>query len=141
MPLAFASGSTFLYCLRPVISDGVIALLFMSSLMTARPIVARRSADLYPMTDEVANRPRIERLFWHLTLFWAVLCLIKAAITMWLLESLPAVTFVAVKRLGNLVVVLLGTGTAVCAAFRVPRSGGLHHGHGTPAAPPLPQIP
>jgi hypothetical protein len=139
--LAFASGSTFLYFLQPVISDGVIALLFMLSLMTARPIVARLAADFYPMTAEVAGRPRIQRLFWHLTLFWAVLCLIKSAITLWLLESLPTVTFVAVKSIGILIVVLLGTVATVYTAFRVARSEGLLQVRVCPAATPPPQCP
>jgi hypothetical protein len=123
--LAFATGSTFLYFLQPAISDAVVALLFMLSLLTARPIVARLAADFYPMTAEVADRPRIQRLFWHLTHFWAALCLLKCAITLWLLHSLPTVTFVAVKGLGVLAIILVGTVATVYAAFRVARSEGL----------------
>jgi hypothetical protein len=130
--LAFASGSTFLYFLQPAINDAGVAVLFMLSLLTARPVVARLAADFYPMTAEVARRPRIQRLFWHLTLFWAVLCLIKAAITVCLLEALPTVTFVAVKSLGILVVILLGTAATVYAAFRVARSEGLLQGRDVP---------
>ena len=124
---AFASGSTFLYFLQPVVNDGAIALLFMVSLLTARPIVARLAADFYPMTAEIASRPRIQRLFWHLTLFWAVVCLIKSALTLWLLEKLPTVTFVAVKGLTILAIIVLGTAITVYAAFRVARSEGLLH--------------
>jgi intracellular septation protein A len=123
--LAFASGSTFLYFVQPAINDVVVSMLFMVSLLTARPIVARLAADFYPMTAEVAGRPQIQRLFWHLTLFWAFLCLIKGAMTLWLLEALPTVTFVAVKSLGVLAVVLVGTAATVYAACRVARSEGL----------------
>ncbi|MDX6573470.1 MAG: hypothetical protein QOC86_2626 [Gaiellales bacterium] len=125
---AFASGSTFLYFLQPVVNDGAIALLFMVSLLTARPIVARLAADFYPMTADIAGRPRIQRLFWHLTLFWAFVCLIKSALTLWLLEKLPTVTFVAVKGLVILSIIVLGTAITVFAAFRVARSEGLLHG-------------
>src|SRR5581483_6680509 len=134
--MAFASGSTVLYFLQPAISDAVVAMLFMVSRSTARPIVARLAADFYPMTTEVASRPRIQRLFWHLTLFWAVLCLIKSAITLWLLEALPTVTFVAVKSLGILAVVLLGTVATVYAAFRVARSEGLLQGRSAAVGSP-----
>jgi hypothetical protein len=123
--LAFASGSTFLYFVQPAITDAVIALLFFASLWTARPIVARLAADFYPMTAEVAGRPRVQRLFWKLTLFWAVLCVVKCIVTLWLLEALPTVTFVAVKSLGILAVILLGTVATVYAACRVARSEGL----------------
>jgi hypothetical protein len=126
--LAFASGSTFLYFLQPAINDAVVALLFMVSLLTARPIVARLAADFYPMTAEIACRPRIQRLFWHLTLLWATVCLIKCAVTLWLLEALPTVTFVAVKSVSILAVILLGTVVTVYSAFRVARSEGLLHG-------------
>jgi hypothetical protein len=123
--LAFASGSTFLYFLQPAVTDAVVALLFMVSLLTARPIVSRLAADFYPMTADVAGRPRIQRLFWHLTLFWAVICLIRCAVTIWLLESLPTVTFVAVKSLVALFVILAATSVTVYASFRVARNEGL----------------
>jgi hypothetical protein len=123
--LAFASHSIFIYFLQPAINDGAIAALFLASLMTARPIVARLAADFYPMSSEVADRPRIQRLFWHLTLLWAVLGVIKCAGTLWLLESLPTVTFVAVKSIFILSVILVGTLVTVATAFRVAKDEGL----------------
>jgi len=123
--LVLASGSTYLYFLQPAISDGVYALVFTVSLLTARPMVARLAGDFFPMTSEVASRVRIRRLFWQLTLFWAVLCLIKCAVTLWALQALPTVTFVAVKSVSILALVLLGTAATVYAAFRVARSEGL----------------
>ena len=68
---ALASGSTFVYFLQPAITDGIIAALFLSSLTTARPVVARLAGDFFPMDADIAERPRIQRLFWNLTLFWA----------------------------------------------------------------------
>jgi hypothetical protein len=100
-------------------------MVFMVSLLTARPIVARLAADFYPMTADIASRPRIQRLFWHLTLFWAGVCLTKALLTLWLLEKLPTVTFVAVKGLVVLAVILVGTVITVYAASQVARSEGL----------------
>lgn len=125
--LALASGSTFVYFLQPAITDGVVAALFLISLATARPIVARLAGDFFPMSADIAARPRIQRLFWHLTLFWAVICLAKSVVTVWLLESFPLVTFVAVKEVMILTVLVLGTGVTVAAAFRVAKSEGLLH--------------
>jgi hypothetical protein len=124
---ALASGSTFVYFMQPAITDGVVAALFLASLTTARPIVARLAADFFPMSDDIARRPRIQRLFWHLTLFWAVICLAKAVVTLWLLESFPLVTFVALKGVFILVMILAGTAVTVATAFRVARSEGLLH--------------
>jgi hypothetical protein len=125
--LALASGSTMVYFMQPAITDGLVAALFLSSLTTARPIVARMAADFYPMDADIAERPRIQRLFWHLTLFWAVICLAKAAVTLWLLESFPLVTFVAIKGLFILAMILSGTIVTVATAFRVAKSEGLLH--------------
>jgi len=60
---AIISGSTYFYFLQPAITDTVMASLFFASLTTARPMVARLAADFYPMDDEVAERPKIQRLF------------------------------------------------------------------------------
>jgi uncharacterized membrane protein len=52
--LAFASGNTYIYFLQPVISNVILALLFLLSLATTRPVVARLAADFYPMSADVA---------------------------------------------------------------------------------------
>jgi intracellular septation protein A len=125
--LAVASHSTFLYFLQPAITDWAVAAMFLLSLKTARPVVARLAGDFFPMSEDVATRPRIQRLFWQLTLFWAGICLAKAVITVWLLESLPLVTFVAMKEVAVLAMILMGTAVTVTAAVRVARSEGLLH--------------
>ena len=84
--LSVVADSTWLYFLQPVISDGVVAALFLLSLASARPMVARLAGDFYPMDHELAARPRIRRLFWHLTALWALLVLAKASMTLWLLQ-------------------------------------------------------
>jgi hypothetical protein len=130
--MAFASGSTFVYFAQPAITDGVIAGLFLGSLTTARPVVSRLAGDFFPMDAEIADRPRIQKLFWNLTLFWAVICFAKAAITLWLLESFSLTTFVAVKEAFILAMIVAGTLVTVATAFRVAQSEGLLH-RATPA--------
>lgn len=131
--MAFASGSTFIYFLQPAITDGVIAALFFSSLTTARPVVARLAGDFYPMNADIEQRPRIQRLFWNLTLFWAFICIAKSLVTFYLLESMSTQTFVAVKGIFILAVIVSGTAVTLVAAARVARSEGLLH-HRVPAA-------
>ena len=84
--LLVLADSTWLYFLQPVISDGAVAALFLLSLASARPMVARLAGDFYPMDHDLASRPRIQRLFRNLTIMWAVLGLAKATATLWLLE-------------------------------------------------------
>jgi hypothetical protein len=132
---AFASGSTFVYFLQPAITDGIIASMFLMSLTTARPIVARLAHDFFPMSADVAARPRVQRLFWNLTLFWAFICFAKSIVTVWLLESVSTRTFVAEKGALVLLIILMATAVTVAAAFRVARSEGLlHRGVSVPVA-------
>jgi hypothetical protein len=127
--MAFASGSTFIYFAQPAITDGIIAALFMSSLATARPVVARLAGDFFPMDEDVAKRPRIQKLFWNLTLFWAIICFAKAAVTFWLLENVSPTTFVAVKGIFILATIITATTITVVTAARVAHAEGLLHRH------------
>jgi hypothetical protein len=124
---ALVSGSTFVYFLQPAITDGIVAAMFLASLATARPVVARLAGDFFPMSADVARRPRIQKLFWELTLVWAVICLAKAVVTVWLLESFPLVTFVAMKEVMILSMLVMGMTVSITSALRVARSEGLLH--------------
>jgi hypothetical protein len=131
--IALIANSTFLYFLQPIISDGVVAATFLLSLATARPMVARLAGDFYPMDVELALRPRIRRLFWHLTAMWAVICLAKAATMFWLLNSLSLDTFVLVKSISMPAVNLLAVAVTIGAAALVARKEGLLGPHAVPA--------
>lgn len=123
--LSMVADSTFLYFLQPIISDGLVAVVFLVSLATARPMVARLAGDFYPMDADLASRPRVQRLFWHLTLMWALLCVGKAGMTLWLLNSSSLETFVLVKSLLVLGVNALAVVATIGAAALVARSEGL----------------
>jgi hypothetical protein len=122
---ALASGNTFVYFLQPVVSDGVVASVFLLSLLTARPLVARLAADFYPMTLELAGRPGIRRLLWRLTLLWGVVCLAKGLVGFWLLESQSLMTFVLVKNITLISMTLLATVATIAASVLVARKEGL----------------
>lgn len=123
--LSVAADSTWLYFLQPVISDGFVALLFLFSLASARPMVARLAGDFYPMDPDLATRPRIRRLFRNLTLLWAVLGLAKATLTLWLLQSQSLGTFVLVKSISVLTINVLAAIATIGLAALVARSEGL----------------
>jgi intracellular septation protein A len=123
--IALVTDSTFLYFLQPIISDGVLGTLFLASLVTARPMVARLAGDFYPMDHEIAVRPRIRRLFWRLTLMWATLCIGKALMTLWLLQSTSLDTFVLVKSVSVLSINATAVAVTLGAAVLVARKEGL----------------
>lgn len=123
--VALVADSTFLYFLQPIISDGVVAMTFLLSLATARPVVARLAGDFYPMDEDLALRPRIRRLFWHLTAMWAVICLAKSATMFWALSSLSLDSFVLVKSISMPASNALAVVVTVVAAVLVGRKEGL----------------
>jgi hypothetical protein len=123
--LAFASGNTFLYFLQPAITDVLVATVFFASLATARPAVARLASDFFPMSADVAARPRIRRLFWYLTLLWGMVCLGKASVTVSLLVSQSTMTFVVVKSICLITLTVLAVTATVLAAHQVCRKEGL----------------
>jgi uncharacterized membrane protein len=135
--LSVLADSTWLYFLQPVISDGVVATLFLLSLASARPMVARLAGDFYPMDHELAARPRVRRLFRNLTVLWAVLGLAKATMTLWLLQSQSLETFILVKSLSMLAINVLAAFATVGLAALVARKEGLLGGT-RPAAAPAP---
>ncbi|WP_243059234.1 VC0807 family protein [Nocardioides sp. SR21] len=133
--VALVTDSTYLYFLQPVISDALIGAAFIATLATARPMVARLAGDFYPMDDELHLRPRVRRLFWSLTLMWALLCFGKATATLWLLQSQSLETFVLVKSVSVLLLNGLAVTATIAAATLVARREGLL----VPAAPePVP---
>jgi hypothetical protein len=123
--LAAVADSTWLYFLQPVISDGAVAVLFLLSLATARPMVARLAGDFYPMDHELAARPRVRRLFRWLTILWAVLGLAKATMTLWLLQSQSLEVFVLAKSISMLAINQLAACATIALAALVARQEGL----------------
>lgn len=116
-----ATGNTFVYFFQPVVTDAAVGALFLGSLATARPVVARLAPDFYPMHPEVADRPRIKRLFWRLTLMWSFVILAKGVVTLWLLTSQSMVNFVLLKNVAMLSLTVAAVAVTIAAAFQVAR--------------------
>lgn len=112
-----STGNTFVYFLQPVVSDGIVALVFLASLASARPLVARLAADFYPMSPGLAAHPRVRCLFWRLTLMWGGVCVVKGAVGFWLLESMSVSNFVLVKSSAMIGLTALGVGVTVWASL------------------------
>jgi uncharacterized membrane protein len=116
-----STGNSYVYFLQPVVSDGIVALLFLASLASARPLVARLAADFYPMSPDLAAHPRVRRLFRRLTSFWGGVCLLKAATGFWLLESLSMADFVLVKSGAMIGLTVVAVAVTIWAALHVLR--------------------
>jgi uncharacterized membrane protein len=122
---AFATGSTYIYFLQPALTDVVVALAFLGSLLTAQPVVGRLARDFYPVDDELAGRPRVQRLFWRLTLLWAIVVGIKASLSLYLLNTQSTGDYVAMKSVLNPALIVAGTSLTLMLSIRVARHEGL----------------
>jgi intracellular septation protein A len=120
-----ATGNTFVYFVQPVVTDAAVAAIFLGSLLTARPIVARLAPDFYPVDAALAARPGIQRLFRRLTLLWGVVIVIKATVTLWLLVSLSTVHYVLIQSSTIVALILIAVAATVTASAMVGRQEGL----------------
>ncbi len=123
--VALATGNTFVYFVQPVFVDATVAVVFLASLRSATPVVARLAPDFYPIDAALAARPAIRGLFRRLTLLWGLVILVKGGITLWLLESLSTVHFVVIKGGVIITLTLLAAATTVVWAALVGRAEGL----------------
>jgi hypothetical protein len=123
--LVLSTGNTFIYFVQPILANGVVALMFLLSLATARPVVARMASDFYPMDDDLAARPRIRRLFARLTVMWAAVCVVKGLVSFWLLQSQSIADFVLIKNITILAMTVLAVAITVRASVVVARKEGL----------------
>ena len=121
------TGNTFVYFVQPVFADAAVAALFLGSLSTARPLVARLAPDFYPVDAALAARPGIRRLFRRLTLLWGLVVLVKASVTLWLLVSLSTVHYVLVQSSSVIALMLAATLATVALSAVVGRQEGVFH--------------
>ena len=120
-PVGLVSGSTFAYFIQPIATTVALAALFLGSVVIGRPIIARLAHDFCPLAPDVAARPAVLRLFGGLTVLWAGVHIVTAAITFGMLVSMPVATFVAFKTLTCLAVTI---GAIVITIFWALRSCG-----------------
>jgi hypothetical protein len=116
------SGSTFAYFIQPIATTVALAVLFLGSVVIRRPVIARLAHDFCPLAPEVAARPAVLRLFGGLTVLWAGVHIVTAAITFGMLVSMPVATFVAFKTLTCLAVTIGAIVITILWALRVVRS-------------------
>ena len=120
-----ATGNTFVYFVQPVFADATVAAIFLGSLWTARPIVARLAPDFYPIDVALAARPRIKRLFRRLTLLWGLVIVAKGTTTLWLLLSQSTRDFVLIKSTAIIALTVLAAAVTVALSAMVGRQEGL----------------
>jgi intracellular septation protein A len=120
--VGLVSGSTFAYFIQPIATTVALAVVFLGSVVIGRPVIARLAHDFCPIAPEVAGRPAVLRLFGGLTVLWAGVHVVTAAITFGMLVSMPVATFVAFKTVACLAVTVGAIVVTILWALRIVHS-------------------
>jgi intracellular septation protein A len=105
--LALATGSAFLYFLQPTMGTGLVAAVFLGSVLLGRPLAQRLAADFLPLPEALLARDGMRRFFQRVSLLWAAVFLANAGISLWLLVSQPLATFLWSRTVASLALTVL----------------------------------
>ena len=105
--LAMATGSAFLYFLQPTMGTGLVAAVFLGSVLLGRPLAQRLAADFLPLPEALLARPGLRHFFQRVSLLWAAVFLANAGISLWLLVSQPLATFLWSRTVASLTLTVL----------------------------------
>jgi intracellular septation protein A len=110
--MALATGSAFLYFLQPTMGTGLVAGVFLGSVLLGRPLAQRLAADFLLLPEALLARHGMRRFFQRVSLLWAAVFLANAGISLWLLISQSLATFLWSRTVASLAL----TGLAVVAS-------------------------
>jgi uncharacterized membrane protein len=97
--LALVTGSAFLYFLQPTLGTGLVATVFIGSVVLGRPLAQRLAADFVPLPESLLAHDGVRRFFRRISLLWAGVFLANAGISLWLLVSQSLSTFLWTRTL------------------------------------------
>jgi hypothetical protein len=123
--LYLLNDSSFVYFVQPIIKTVAISLLFASSVVVGKPLVARFAADFCAFGADVGARPAIVSLFRRLTVLWAGAQFTIAAVELALLLTVPVTVFVGAAAATAWVVMTAGLVVTVAESVRTTRRDGL----------------
>lgn len=95
--VALATGSLFVFYLQPTFGTLLVAGAFLVSLPAGRPLAQKLAADFCPLPDGFVERPPVQRFFQRITLLWALVHVVNACATLYLLVTQPVGVYVVAK--------------------------------------------
>jgi uncharacterized membrane protein len=100
--VTFVTGSTFLYFAQPTLGTALVALVFLATAVTRRPLVEKLAKDFCPLDPAVLARPAVRRFFLQISVLWGGVLLANASLVLWplLTTSLKAFVLSARRRAG-----------------------------------------
>lgn len=110
--IAFATSSVFLYFLQPTLGTYLVAALFLLSVPLGRPLTEKLAHDFCPLPEGLVGRDVMQRFFVRLSLMWAMVYVVNASATLWLLMTQSTGRFMLMKSFSPVL-----TGAAILASY------------------------
>lgn len=111
--IALMGGSTQVYFMQPIVTTTVIGMLFLVSVAAGRPLIMKLAADVFPLPTALAEHEEVRKHFRTLSILWACVYFVNAAVTLLLLLNLPVSTFVATHSFIGLAITWSGIAMTV----------------------------
>ncbi|WP_018656119.1 VC0807 family protein [Actinomadura flavalba] len=83
--LAAVTHSAVVYFLQPTLGTLLVAMTFLVSALARRPLAQRLATDMVPMPAAFLAHARVRRFFLRVSLLWAVVFFVNAALSLWML--------------------------------------------------------
>ena len=117
------SGNPDVYFLQPVVGEAALGLVFLASLPAGRSLSHRLAHDFVPL-DGLAPHPRLRRIFYGITVLWAVVFFLLSFLGWYLLGHSGVAAYVGYRTAISAGVKAL----AIAASVQLFRSGLRRHG-------------
>src|SRR6266516_3933430 len=116
--MALVTGSAFLYFPQPTLGAGLVAGVFIGSVLLGRPLAMRLAADFMPLPEALLAHDGVRRFFLRISLLWAGVFLANAGISLWLLVSQSLATFLWTRTVASLVLTAVAVAISTLAFRR-----------------------
>jgi hypothetical protein len=117
------SGNTDVYFLQPVVGEAALGLVFLASLPAGRSLSHRLAHDFVPL-DGLAPHARLRRIFYGITVLWAVVFFLLSFLGWYLLGHSGVAAYVGYRTAISAGVKAL----AIAVSVQLFRSGLRRHG-------------
>lgn len=97
--VTFWTGSAFLFFLQPVAGTVATATALAVTAIAGRPLLERLAHDFVPLPPALSERLRSSRFFAYTSALWALMYLVNAVGTVWLLTNSSLGGFLLLKTL------------------------------------------
>ena len=95
--LSMFTGSVIIYFLQPSLGTALVGLVFLLSMASTRPFIERLARDFLPMPSAFFADPSVKAFFKRISPIWAMAMLANAALTTWMLFSIPISLFLVAR--------------------------------------------